>query len=228
MSQHKHSSHSGPLPNASIYELTALPAEVLHLHLSNHHLTTTSTKVIMARKLFSAIYTYSSVTTASLSSPLMTLDSITTPIPGNLPYNVPPLSSTLPTSTIPGAINPAQLSTLLQLLSQTLQQNSSVLTQQTPAPTALLPQPYVSLTTMFPALMFSVAQHGPATTLPTTFTSTIIHAPPLHPQETSEDALSTTSDIPLLTNATPGEHTYQFLSVLVTSTSSTGSSTTDP
>ena len=158
----------------------------------------------------------------------MTLDSITTPTLGNLPYNVLPLSSSFPTSTLPGAINPAQLSTLLQLLSQTLQQNPSVLMQQTPAPIALPPKPSISLTTMFPALMFSVAQRGPATTLPTTSTSIIIHVPPLHPQETSEDALSTTSDIPLLTNATPGEHTYQSLSVPVTSTSSTGSSTMGP
>ena len=207
MSQRKRSSRSGPLPDistASIRELTALPAEVLRLHLSNHHLTTTGTKAVMARRLFNAIHTSSSVTTSS--SPPATLPSITTPTPGGLSGNMLPSSSLLPTSTLPGAINPAQLSTLLQLLSQTLQQNPSVLTQQVPASNSLLPQPPIGSTTMFPAPTFSASQRGPATTLPTTSTSTIIHAPPPRPQETNEDALSTASDIPLPTTATPGEY----------------------
>ena len=52
MSQRKRSVHSVPLPDMSslsIHQLTALPAEVLCLHLANHHLTTTGTKATMAR-----------------------------------------------------------------------------------------------------------------------------------------------------------------------------------
>ena len=177
---------------------------MLRLHLSNHHLTTTGTKAVMARRLFNAIHTSSNITTAS--SPPVTLPSIITPNPGSLSGNILCSSTLLPASTLPGAINPAQLSTLLQLLSQTLQQNPSVLTQQTPASNLLLPQPSISSTTMFLAPTFSAAQHGPATTLPTTFTLTIIYTPPPHPQETNEDALSTASDIPLPTTATSGEH----------------------
>ena len=51
MSQCKRSVRSGPLPDISsllICQLTALPAEVLHLHLANHHLTTTGTKATTA------------------------------------------------------------------------------------------------------------------------------------------------------------------------------------
>ena len=145
---------------------------MLRIHLSNHHLTTTGAKAVMAQRVFNAFYTSSNITTAS--SPPVTLPSITTPNPGSLSGNILPSSTSLPASTLPGAINPAQLSTLLQLLKQTLQQNPSVLTQQTPASNLLLPQPSISLTTMFLAPTFSAAQHGPATTLPTTFTLMIL------------------------------------------------------
>ena len=43
--------------------------------------------------------------------------------------------------------------------------------------------------------IFSVAQHNPVITQPATLTTTISHAPPLHTQETNEDALSSASDV---------------------------------
>ena len=190
MSQRKHSSRSGPLPDistASIRQLTALPAEVLCLHLSNSHLTTTGTKAVMARRLFDAIYTVSSISTTSLTNLLTSSATMTTSNSQSSPGNV--LSSSSPsTSTLPSAINPAQLSTLLQLLSQTLQQNPFLMTQQTSAPATLPPQLSISSTPMSPGNsppVFSVVQHGMATTLPTGLTSTITHAPLLCPQETN-------------------------------------------
>ena len=126
-------------------------------------------------------------------------------------------SSLLSTSTQPVGITPAQLFTLLQLLSQTLQQNPSALPQQPSIPVAPLPQPCISSThAIFPISLppvFSVAQHGPATTQPTTLTSTISHTPLLSPQETNEDALSTASDILLPAATVPGEHTYPSVSL---------------
>ena len=101
MSQRKRSSCSGPLPDistASIRQLTALPAEVLLLHLSNYHLTTTDTKAVMARQLFDAIHTVSSITTTSPTNLLTSSATMTT-------YN---------SQSSPG--NAAQLFTLLQLL----------------------------------------------------------------------------------------------------------------
>ena len=51
MSRHKRVSRPGLLPDtftASIHQLTALPVEVLYLHLANHHLITIGTKAKMA------------------------------------------------------------------------------------------------------------------------------------------------------------------------------------
>ena len=172
---------------------------MLRLHLSNYHLTTTGTKAVMARRLFDVIHTVSSISTTSPTNLLTSSATMTTSNSQSSPGYV--LSSSSPsTSTLPSAINPAQLSTLLQLLSQTLQQNPFLMTQQTSTPASLPPHPSISSTPMFPANsppVFSVAQHGSATTLPTSLTSTITHAPPLRPQETNEDVLSTASDIPL-------------------------------
>ena len=60
-------SRSGLLPDissVSICQLSAMPAEVLRLHLANHHLITTGTKITMARRLFDAIHSASSTITA--------------------------------------------------------------------------------------------------------------------------------------------------------------------
>ena len=94
--------------------------------------------------------------------------------------------------------------------------NPSALPQQPPIPVALLPQPCTSLTPIFPVSsppVISVAQHGSATTQPTTLTSTISHAPLLHPQETNQDALSTASDTLLPAATIPGEHADPSVSV---------------
>ena len=94
--------------------------------------------------------------------------------------------------------------------------NPSALPQQPPIPVALLPQPCTSSTPIFPVSsppVISVAQHGPATTQPTTLTSTISHAPLLHPQETNQDPLSTASDTLLPAATVPGEHADPSVSV---------------
>ena len=66
MSHRKRASRSGPLPDissTSIRQLSAMPAEVLRLHLVNHHLITTGTKFTMGRRLFDAIHSASSAIT---------------------------------------------------------------------------------------------------------------------------------------------------------------------
>ena len=81
MSQRKCASCSGPLPDistASIHQLSAMPAEVLHLHLANYHLITTDTKITMACQLFDAIHSASSATTTPTTIPGM---SSATPLP---------------------------------------------------------------------------------------------------------------------------------------------------
>ena len=134
--------HSRPLPDissSSIPQLTALPVQVLRLHLANHHLTTTGTKATMARRLFEAIHSASCATTTSPANQFITFTTTTTPTSERSLGNGPSLSSSLPTLTQPVGITPAQFSTLLQLLSQTLQQNPSALTQQPSIPVAPLP-----------------------------------------------------------------------------------------
>ena len=81
---------------------------------------------------------------------------------------------------------------------------------------ALLPQPCTSSTPIFPVSLppvIPVAQHGPATTQPTTITSTISHASLLRPHKTNEDALSTASDTLLPEATVPGGHTDPSVSV---------------
>jgi len=170
----------------SLPSVTALPAEMLHLHLAIHHFITSGTKAAMALRL---IHSSSSVATATAPN-----------LQGFLGI-VPPSSSSPPTSNQPIAsrgITPAHLSTFLQLLAQTLHQNPSALSQQLSIPT----------TSLLPSInsppAFSVAQHGSAITQPTVLTSTISHAPPLRPQGTNEDALSTASNSLSLAATTSG------------------------
>ena len=109
MSQCKRSVHSGPLPDISslsICQLNPLPAEVLRLHLANHHLTTTGTKATMARQLFEAIHSASSATTISPANQLITFTTTTTPTSERSLGNGLSSSSSLPTSTQPVGITP--------------------------------------------------------------------------------------------------------------------------
>ena len=59
---------------------------------------------------------------------------------------------------------------------------------------------------------FSLAQHNPVVTLPTTLTAPVTHVPPLHPQE-NENALSTASDVPPPATTRPRQHTDSSLSL---------------
>ena len=128
MSQRKRKSRSGQLPDvstASVRQLTALPAEVLRLHLANHHLVTTGTKTAMAQQLFDALHTTTSSTPTSL--------------PNQSAAPVVVTTQTTQTTLVPSS-EAQQLSSLLQLLSQALQQNLSTSIQHsatgsTPLPT---------------------------------------------------------------------------------------------
>jgi len=73
--------------------------------------------------------------------------------------------------TVPGGITPAQLSTFIQFLAQTLHQNSPTVLQQ-----LSIPNTFLLLTSINLPRDFSVAQYGSATTQPIVLTSTISHA----------------------------------------------------
>ena len=213
MSHRKRASRLGPLPDissASIHQLSAMPAKVLRLHLANHHLITTGTKITMARWLFDAIHSVSSAITTPITIIGTSPASITTSTPESMLTTVSSPSASTPQTlslssasstptqlpAISGGFTFTQLSTVLQLLSQALQQNPLVPVVQSSNPaiqSSVSPSPLIPTSSALP--IFSMAQHNPIITLPTTLAAPVTHVPPLHPQE-NEDALSTTLDVP--------------------------------
>ena len=224
MSHRKCASRSGPLPDissASIRQLSVMPAKVLRLHLANHHLITTGTKITMARRLFDAIHSVSSAITTPITITGTSSASITTSTPASMLTTVSSPSASTPQTlslssasstptqlpAISGGFTPTQLSTVLHLLSQALQQNPLVPVVQSSNPaiqSSVSPPPLIP-TSSAPSI-FSMAQYNPIVTLPTTLAAPVTHVPPPHPQE-NEDALSTASDVPPPATTRPSQRT---------------------
>ena len=126
--------------------------------------------------------------------------------------------STQQTAT-PGGFTPAQMSTILHLLSQTLHQNPpapmphslNTASQSSISSPPLIP---ISASSSAPPI-FSTAQLNPVVTLPTTLTTSVTHIPPIHSQETNEDALSTASDVPPPATIRPPQRTDSSQSLLL-------------
>ena len=121
-----------------------LPTEVLHLHLASCHLVTTGTKAAMARWLFDAIHKSNS--TATFLSPSVPTATITTATTLENANTITSSSSSTPISIQSGVTSDTtsvQLATLIQLLSQTLQQNSPALLQPSIS-AAPLQQPHIN------------------------------------------------------------------------------------
>ena len=185
MSQRKRAPRSVPLADistASIRQLTAMPAAVLRLHLANHHLITTGTKATMARRLFDAIHGTSSAITTTTTSSVTSSAVIATSASATTLTSVPPLSLSTQQTATPGGFTPAQMATILHLVSQTLHQNPpapmphslNTASQSSISSPPLIP---ISASSSAPPI-FSTAQLNPVVTLPTTLTTSVTHIPP--------------------------------------------------
>ena len=176
------------LATASLQELSALPAKTLRQHLAVRNMATSGVKATLARRLFTAIHGDGSATVSSTNPP-------THPTQNTLADNATTLQSSqanpLPTSCTSsqpteavgsGNITPAQVSSILQFLSQALQSSAS----QQPPSTANFSHPINGA----PPIFSTAQQHS----RPVTITTQSAPDPPSNTlQVLNDDALSTAS-----------------------------------
>ena len=173
----------GPLTAATIPELGALTVKTLQRHLAARQLATSGVKTTLVRRLYDAMHAGESSAVSSTISPTQT--TVTWNSQSLSSSQVTPLStSTQPADTVnPGNITPAQVSVLLQVLSQALQTDASSM-QQLPT-TAMSSQP---INRVLPS--YSTAQHHNRT-----ITTQSVPGPTTSIQVSNDDALSTASSI---------------------------------
>ena len=174
-----------------------MPAKTLQQHLAIHNMATSSVKATLARHLFTAIHRDSSATVSPTNPPTpptqnTLADNATTPL--SLQANPLPTSctSSQPIEAVgSGNITPAQVSSILQFLSQALQSSAS----QQPPSTAIFSHP---INGALP--IFSTAQQH---SRPVTITTQSAPDPPSNSlQVLNDDTLSTASSIPPNTGTT--------------------------
>ena len=173
----------GPLTVATIPELAALIVKTLQRHLAAHQLATSGIKTTLVRCLYDAMIAGESSVVSSTINPTQT--TVTWNSQSSSSSQVTPLStSTQPADTVdPGNITPAQVSVLLQFLSQALQTDAS--SMQQPPTTAMSLQP-----TNHVLPSYSTAQHHNRA-----ITTQSVPGPTASIQVSNDDALSTASSI---------------------------------
>ena len=157
--------------------------KTLQRHLAARQLATSGVKTMLVRRLYDAMHAGESSAVSSTISPTQT--TVTWNSQSSSSSQVTPLStSTQPADTVnPGNITPAQVSVLLQFLSQALQTDAS--SMQQPPTTAMSSQP---INRVLPS--YSTAQHHNRT-----ITTQSVPGPTTSIQVSNDDALSTASSI---------------------------------
>ena len=164
-SNNRQVAHTSDISSATIQQLSALPVKTLRNQLATRHLPTSGNKSTLAQRLFHAIHDIPApITTDSLSINHPATPTLTTTASNPIP-SLPSLATLLPSASTSAAdvgnITPAQISAMLQLLSQALQ-TSSTSQQSLPVTSAAMSsQPIVRAA---PPIFSTAQQHVTTTT----------------------------------------------------------------